>query len=214
MSKWSHLIVSSEGALPSDPCAGAVCTSQHVSQWVSPARALAASVDYQLNQLRTMSNDRGMAIDPLLAAKVGTFQAQMQAISPASEDALPSVHRAVIDNTISSMREGVKVLERLDRAIANLGVPVPVVPGLTPVYKKENAVMALLKDNWKPIVAGAVFIGLGTMIYRRRAGSSYEEEELGFDEFEPQPLGPKAKPKADITPSSKESESEDKEEES
>ena len=125
---YEHLVRSTTGATPAKPCP-AFCTRQDAKDWHASSNAVAAAVEYQIEQIANIARDRGQVVDPGLDIETEQYFTDLNANVVPPERSLPTDFRATIDRSIGSLRRATVLLERLDGAALRLGVPAPVIPG-------------------------------------------------------------------------------------
>ena len=134
---YEHLVRSTTGATPSKPCP-AFCTRQDAKDWHASSNAVAAAVEYQIEQIANIARDRGQALEAGLDIEAQQYFADIDSNEVPPERSLPTDFRATIDRSIGSLRRATVLLERLDSTALRLGVPAPTIPGFPRKAPKKS----------------------------------------------------------------------------
>ncbi len=149
---------STTGATPQDPCPS-YCTRQDAKDWRASAEAVAAAVEYQIDQVAGLASERGQVLDAALEIDVQSYFQDLEANTIPPDRSLPTQFRATIDRSIANLRRASVILERLDAASLRLGVPAPAIPGFP--RKAPRKSLELI-----PTVIGVVAVAaLGAAVY-------------------------------------------------
>jgi len=155
---YGHLVRSTTGATPQDPCPS-YCTRQDAKDWRASAEAVAAAVEYQIDQVASLASERGQVLDAALEIDVQSYFQDLEANTIPPDRSLPTQFRATIDRSIANLRRASVILERLDAASLRLGVPAPAIPGFP--RKAPRKSLELI-----PTVIGVVAVAaLGAAVY-------------------------------------------------
>ncbi len=155
---YGHLVRSTTGATPQDPCPS-YCTRQDAKDWRASAEAVAAAVEYQIDQVAGLASERGQVLDAALEIDVQSYFQDLEANTIPPDRSLPTQFRATIDRSIANLRRASVILERLDAASLRLGVPAPAIPGFP--RKAPRKSLELI-----PTVIGVVAVAaLGAAVY-------------------------------------------------
>ena len=155
---YGHLVRSTTGATPQDPCPS-YCTRQDAKDWHASAEAVAAAVEYQVDQVAGLASERGQVLDAALEIDVQSYFQDLEANTIPPDRSLPTQFRATIDRSIANLRRASVILERLDAASLRLGVPAPAIPGFP--RKAPRKSLELI-----PTVIGVVAVAaLGAAVY-------------------------------------------------
>ncbi len=155
---YGHLVRSTAGATPQDPCPS-YCTRQDAKDWRASAEAVAAAVEYQIDQVAGLASERGQVLDAALEIDVQSYFQDLEANTIPPDRSLPTQFRATIDRSIANLRRAGVILERLDAASLRLGVPAPAIPGFP--RKAPRKSLELI-----PTVIGVVAVAaLGAAVY-------------------------------------------------
>ena len=115
---YDHLVRSTTGATPSKPCP-AFCTRQDAKDWHASSNAVAAAVEYQIEQIANIARDRGQALEAGLDIEAQQYFADIDSNDVPPERSLPTDFRATIDRSIGS-------------------VPAPTIPGFPRKAPKKS----------------------------------------------------------------------------
>ena len=155
---YGHLVRSTTGGTPQDPCPS-YCTRQDAKDWRASAEAVAAAVEYQIDQVAGLASERGQVLDAALEIDVQSYFQDLEANTIPPDRSLPTQFRATIDRSIANLRRASVILERLDAASLRLGVPAPAIPGFP--RKAPRKSLELI-----PTVIGVVAVAaLGAAVY-------------------------------------------------
>ena len=75
---YGHLVRSTTGATPQDPCPS-YCTRQDAKDWRASAEAVAAAVEYQIDQVAGLASERGQVLDAALEIDVQSYFQDLEA---------------------------------------------------------------------------------------------------------------------------------------